>query len=43
MSTNKVKKQRKGPTTAYDFGFLLTLILLLACGSIMVFSASAPC
>jgi len=42
MSTNKVKKQRKGPTTAYDFGFLLTLILLLACGSIMVFSASAP-
>ena len=35
-------KQWKKPTTEYDFGFLLVLILLLAIGSIMVFSASAP-
>ena len=42
MSAKKEKQQRKRPTTAYDFGFLLTLILLLSIGSIMVFSASAP-
>ncbi len=42
MKDEKVKKKRRRPTTAYDFGFLLTLIIILACGSIMVFSASAP-
>ena len=42
MTDEKVKKKRRRPTAAYDFGFLLTLIIILACGSIMVFSASAP-
>lgn len=41
-TAKKQGKQWKKPTTEYDFGFLLALILLLAIGSIMVFSSSAP-